>query len=33
MKKFENPIVEITVFSVEDVIATSMADNPCTEDL
>ena len=33
MKKFENPEMEITVFAVEDVITTSNADNPCTEDL
>ena len=39
MKKFENPEMEITVFAVEDVIATSddatsdMANMPCTEDM
>lgn len=31
MKKFEMPIVEVTVFAVEDVITTSQLDNPCGE--
>lgn len=35
MKKFEMPIVEVTVFAAEDVITTSQlqTQNPCSEDL
>lgn len=34
MEKFEMPVMEITYYSVEDVITTSVQTNvPCTEDL